>query len=94
MLRILTILLLSCLSLGCGSLSHAQGRAKPVTAKQQEIVLLFDNDVHGHVEGYPMISALRAHTLTETPHVTLISLGDFSQGGVYCPPPRASASPP
>lgn len=84
MLRILTILLLSCLSLGCGSLSHAQGRAKPVTAKQQEIVLLFDNDVHGHVEGYPKISALRAHTLTETPHVTLISLGDFSQGGVYC----------
>lgn len=52
--------------------------------EQQKIVILFDNDVHGHVEGYPKMSAVRGRTFHETPYVTVISLGDFAQGGVYC----------
>lgn len=69
----------------CLSYAHAAAAAKPKQVeKQEKIVLLFDNDVHGHIEGYPMISAMRGHELSETPHVLVISLGDFAQGGVFC----------
>lgn len=86
MLRKIAILLLAFVFLfGYSSFaSYARSAAKPKKTEQQKIVLLFDNDVHGHVEGYPMISAVRGYSLTETPHVSLISLGDFAQGGVYC----------
>lgn len=87
MLRKLTILLLICLlSLAHGSMGYAQGKGKKQKPEEQRnIVLLFDNDVHGHVEGYVKMSALHGLTYTdETPYVSLISLGDFSQGGIFC----------
>lgn len=46
-----------------------------------DIVILFDNDVHGHMEGYAKMAELRKEMLRKTPHVCLVSLGDFSQGG-------------
>lgn len=46
-----------------------------------DVVIVFDNDVHGHVEGYPKISALKHEMLRKTKYVTMVSLGDYAQGG-------------
>ena len=48
---------------------------------KEDIVILFDNDVHGHMEGYAKLSELRKEMSRKTPNVCLVSLGDFSQGG-------------
>lgn len=87
MLKKLTILLLTiAMLLGHSSFqSYARGKVSAHNAsKQQDIVLIFDNDVHGHVEGYPKISAYKQEMLQQTPYVTLISLGDFAQGSIFC----------
>ncbi len=88
MLRRLAIfVLISTVLIGCSScMSYARSSVRPVSTQQeqQKIVILFDNDVHGHVEGYPKMSAARGYSIHETPYVTVISLGDFAQGGVYC----------
>jgi len=49
-----------------------------------DIVVLFDNDVHGHMTGYAKMSTLRQTMLHTTPDVCLVSLGDFAQGGRLC----------
>lgn len=52
---------------------------------RHDIIIFFDNDVHGEVEGYAKLSALRQKTIAErTPYVTLVSCGDFSQGSHLC----------
>lgn len=87
MLRRLFVLISTILI--CFGYSSCKSYARSVTTssaeqEQKDIILLFDNDVHGHVEGYPKISALRGYSLFQTPYVSVISLGDFSQGGVFC----------
>jgi len=54
------------------------------TINNDDIVILFDNDVHGHMAGYSKMSALRQTMLHTTPDVCLVSLGDFAQGGRLC----------
>ncbi len=49
-----------------------------------DIVILFDNDVHGRMEGYSKMAALRKDMLRSTPEVCVVSLGDFAQGGPLC----------
>lgn len=49
-----------------------------------DIVILYDNDVHGAFYGYSKIAALKRESLTETPYVMLASMGDYSQGGPLC----------
>ena len=46
-----------------------------------DIVIVYDNDVHCSVDGYANIAALRNEKLKETPYVSLVSAGDFVQGG-------------
>lgn len=54
------------------------------TIEHNDIVVLFDNDVHGYMTGYPKIAALRKDMLRITPNVAVVSLGDFAQGGPLC----------
>lgn len=49
-----------------------------------DIVILYDNDVHGRMYGYPKMAALKDEMLRTTPNVLLVSMGDFSQGGPLC----------
>lgn len=70
--------LVLCLSV-CSVL--AQGRHK---LPDNDIVIIYDNDVHGAFQGYSKIAALKEETLTQTPNVLLASMGDFSQGGPLC----------
>lgn len=60
----------------------ATGVAAPIA--DNDVVILFDNDVHGSMVGYPKMAALKQEMLRITPYVDLISLGDFSQGGPLC----------
>lgn len=46
-----------------------------------DIVILYDNDVHCSVDGYAKMAALKAEKQAQTPYVTLVSAGDFVQGG-------------
>lgn len=46
----------------------------------QEIVILFENDVHCAIDGYSQLSALRNEEAKQTPYVAVVSAGDFAQG--------------
>ena len=49
--------------------------------KQNEIIILYENDVHGAVDGYAKISELRNElSLNENLNVGIVSIGDFIQG--------------
>ena len=51
------------------------------TKASYPIVILYDNDVHWSVDGYAKMAALKAEKQAETPYVTLVSAGDYVQGG-------------
>lgn len=46
-----------------------------------DIVVLYDNDVHCAVDGYPVIAGLRDSLEAKGCHVAVVSAGDFSFGG-------------
>lgn len=50
--------------------------------KAGDMVILFDNDVHCVVEGYPVVAGLRDSMEDKGCHVAVVSAGDFSFGGV------------
>ena len=52
--RTLTTILLVALLLG-----RIPAIAQPQTIDTSDIVILYDNDVHGAVEGYPLMTSLR-----------------------------------
>ena len=41
------------------------------------IVILFENDVHCSVDGYPVLVAIRNECQTSTSHVATVSCGDL-----------------
>ena len=50
-----------------------------------EIIILYENDVHSQVDGYPKISGLKNElTLNENVNVGIVSVGDFIQGDSLC----------
>lgn len=46
-----------------------------------DIVILYDNDVHCAIDGYPVMAGLRDSLLREGCHTMVVSCGDFSFGG-------------
>ena len=46
-------------------------------------VILHSNDVHGNIEGYAYIAALKAEYEAQGAEVILVDAGDFSQGTTY-----------
>lgn len=59
---------------GCSPKHISQAQASP-------IVILYDNDAHCHVDGYPYMASLKKSIREETPNVLLVSAGDYVQGG-------------
>ena len=53
---------------------------QPASVKEGDIVVLYENDVHGLIEGYPLMAAMRDKMLKLTPHVAVVSCGDFLSG--------------
>lgn len=78
MKKLAFILLALCLLCGCGT-------AAVETVPQEDIIVLFTNDVHCGIEddiGYAGLAAYKADLLKETPYVTLVDCGDAIQGDV------------
>lgn len=48
--------------------------------KPKSIVILYENDVHCAIDGYPVLAGLRAQ-VADTANVAVVSSGDFLQGG-------------
>lgn len=71
-------ILISALSLFISSVAQA----KDVT--DDDIVILYENDVHGRMHGYAQLCELRKEMQRKTENVCVVSLGDFSQGGPLC----------
>ena len=46
------------------------------------IVILYENDVHCSLEGYPKLVSLRNECLSATDYVSTVSCGDFVSGGL------------
>ncbi|MBQ4068102.1 MAG: 5'-nucleotidase C-terminal domain-containing protein [Lachnospiraceae bacterium] len=69
------IALLMTLSLLC------MGVSTDVYAEENDdVVILFENDVHCNVDGYAKISALKTDIAQETDYVGVVSVGDYIQG--------------
>ena len=50
-------------------------------ADTQEIVILFESDVHCSVDGYAKIAALKDEISDDAEYVGVVTSGDFVQGG-------------
>lgn len=48
----------------------------------QPIIILYENDVHCAVDGYPALVSFRKEYLHQTEYVTTVSCGDFASGGL------------
>ena len=78
---LLILLAISAVAVSCSRKLTPANPAVPVTKASSDIVILYDNDVHCSVDGYEQMSALKAEKQKLTPYVTLVSSGDFVQGG-------------
>lgn len=68
-------LLLFAFCAGCGTKNK-------VDLPDHPIVILFENDVHGAVDGYAKLVSLREEQREWTPYVATVSSGDYVQGDV------------
>lgn len=50
----------------------------------EDIVLLYENDVHGAVEGYSKLAAMKKELQEEYDYVGVLSCGDYLQGSSLC----------
>ena len=50
--------------------------------RKDNIVILYDNDVHCAVEGYAKMAGVKNVCKTQTPYVSVVACGDFAQGDV------------
>lgn len=46
------------------------------------IVILYENDVHCSVDGYPILASIRNQCLSDNKYVSTVSCGDFASGGL------------
>lgn len=68
--------ILSALLCVCISVSYVTVAAKD----NQDIVILYESDVHCAVDGYAKVNAIKSEEKTKTDYVSLVSSGDFIQG--------------
>ncbi len=78
MKKYILLLLVAAAAVSC---SPKTTPASSGTKAPHDIVILYDNDVHCSVDGYAKMAALKAEKQEKTPYVTLVSAGDYVQGG-------------
>lgn len=64
----------------CATVSCTKSHKLP----DQDIVILFDNDVHGNMRTYAKLFEFKKEALEATPYVSVVSAGDFAQGEILC----------
>lgn len=72
-------LLLAISFICCLSVSYGQTRLA-VHPDSQDVVILYENDVHCGVDGYANFAALKSNMKATHKYVTVVSNGDFVQG--------------
>ncbi len=80
MKKLLSLLLVLCLVLSLSCTAFAAGVEKPLDGKT---VILHSNDVHGAIDLYAAMAALKADYEAQGAEVILADAGDYSQGTVY-----------
>lgn len=80
MKKLLSLLLVLCLVLSLSCTAFAVGAEKPLDGKT---VILHSNDVHGAIDLYAAMAALKADYEAQGAEVILADAGDYSQGTVY-----------
>lgn len=78
--KLLSLLLVLCLVLSLSCTAFAADEAKPYDGKT---VILHSNDVHGAINLYAAIAAMKADYEAQGAEVILADAGDYSQGTVY-----------
>ena len=59
---------------------HLWAQPQLPNIQSQDIVILYDNDVHCAIDGYAKIAGVRDHVLETTSNVNVVSCGDFVGG--------------
>ena len=80
MKKLLSLLLVLCLVLSLSCTAFAAGAEKPLDGKT---VILHSNDVHGAIDLFAAMAALKADYEAQGAEVILADAGDYSQGTVY-----------
>ena len=80
MKKLLSLLLVLCLVLSLSCTAFAAGAEKPLDGKT---VILHSNDVHGAIDLYAAMAALKADYEAQGAEVIFADAGDYSQGTVY-----------
>ncbi len=81
--RLLTLLLVLLLALTLPAAALAEQTAEfgvPAEDYTGKLVILHTNDVHGAVDGYAVVAALKRSFAERGAEVLLVDAGDFSQG--------------
>ena len=78
--KLLSLLLVLCLVLSLSCTAFAANEAQPLSGKT---VILHSNDVHGAIDLYAAMAALKADYAAQGAEVILADAGDYSQGTVY-----------
>lgn len=81
MKRIFYLFLIAAAAVACSPKTVPAGSTKAATKAAHDIIILYDNDVHCSVDGYAKMAALKAEKQALSPYVTVVSAGDFVQGG-------------
>ena len=74
-------LLILASSIVCCFLSVSCGSNRQASTPPQDIIVLYENDVHCGVDGYANFAALKNEMKATHKYVTVVSNGDFVQGG-------------
>lgn len=88
--KVLSLMLAFALVVGmvpAASVMAEETTAAPVVSptegiSEDDIVILYDNDAHCSIDGYAKVAELKDEMETKTDYVTLVSSGDFIQGGL------------
>ena len=77
---ILSLVVCSCIFCACSD--EIPGQVRLPDLPTQPIIVLYDNDVHCSIDGYPMLVSYRDDCLSGTDYVSTVSCGDFASGGL------------
>lgn len=66
----------------CGACRNDHFEERVPDLPTNSIIILYENDVHCTVDGYPMLVTLRNESLSNTEYVSTVSCGDFASGGL------------
>jgi 2',3'-cyclic-nucleotide 2'-phosphodiesterase (5'-nucleotidase family) len=72
------LLLTAAMMISCSQGKHIISQPTVEVSKEKSIVILFENDAHGNIDGYPKIAGLRdAIAQADTAWTALVSNGDY-----------------